>query len=57
MYVFTHFIVPFFSQSLILVYYSQYFSCGVMLWILQILQIDVLSIIKKFIQTFIYYIV
>ena len=37
----------FFSQSLFSVYYSQHFSCGSMLWILQILQIDVLSIIKK----------
>ena len=47
----------FFSQPLFSVYYSQHFSCEVMLWILQILQIDVLPIIKKFIQTFIYYIV
>ena len=37
----------FFSQPLFSVYYSQHFSCEVMLWMLQILQIDLLSIIKK----------
>ena len=37
----------FFSRSLFSVYCSQLFSCETILWILQNLQIDMLSIIKK----------